>query len=244
MIHIESLQKSYSALPALRNVSFTAGDGSIMGLLGANGAGKTTLLRIVSGLLRPDRGTIQIDGRSQHAFDTRISLGSLLDHAGLYARLTARENLMYFGELHGMPRLQREHRADELLQLLALQPLANRPVSSFSLGERTKVALGRAMMHSPRNLLLDEPTNGLDVPTVRTLRAVLRKMRDSGCCIIFSSHVLDEVREICDTVHILARGEIVAQGSPDDVCRQACVRSLEDAFMELTANASSREGRQ
>ncbi|HEX4228104.1 MAG TPA: ATP-binding cassette domain-containing protein [Bryobacteraceae bacterium] len=235
MIQVQSLAKSFGAVSALRNVSFTASDGLIMGLLGANGAGKTTLLRIVSGLLRPDRGSIQIDGRDQHALDARTSLGSLLDHAGLYARLTARENLTYFGELHGLPHLPLERRADELLELLAMQSIADRPVSGFSLGQRTKVALARAMMHSPRNLLLDEPTNGLDVPTVRTLRAALRRMRDSGCCIIFSSHVLDEVREICDTVHILARGQIVAQGSPDDVCRQARVESLEDAFMELTA---------
>jgi sodium transport system ATP-binding protein len=235
MILVESVAKSFAAIRALRNVSFTASDGSIMGLLGANGAGKTTLLRIISGLLRPDRGTIQIDGRDQHALDTRTSLGSLLDHAGLYARMTARENLKYFGELHGLPQPQLERRADELLELLTMQSVADRPVSGFSLGQRTKVALARAMMHSPRNLLLDEPTNGLDVPTVRTLRAALRQMRDAGCCIIFSSHVLDEVREICDAVHILARGEIVAQGSPDDVCRQAHVQSLEDAFMELTA---------
>jgi sodium transport system ATP-binding protein len=232
MIHIESLAKRFGSVHALRNVSLIAPDGCIMGLLGANGAGKTTLLRIVSGLLRPDRGTVQIDGPDQ---DARATLGSLLDHAGLYARLTARENLMYFGALHGLPRPQRARRADELLELLAMHTVADRPVSGFSLGQRTKVALARAMMHSPRNLLLDEPTNGLDVPTVRTLRAALRQMRDSGCCIIFSSHVLDEVREICDTVLILNRGEIVAHGSPDDVCRQARTESLEDAFMELTA---------
>lgn len=235
MIHIDSLAKRFGSVHALRNVSFTASDGCIMGLLRANGAGKTTLLRIVSGLLRPDRGTVQIDGCDQHALDPRTSLGSLLDHAGVYARLTARANFMYFGELHGLPLPHLERRADELLQLLAMQSIADRPVSGFSLGQRTKVALARAMMHSAKNLLLDEPTNGLDVPTVRTLRAALRKMRDSGCCIIFSSHVLDEVREICDTVHILTRGEIVAHGSPDDVCRQARAESLEDAFMELTA---------
>jgi len=234
MIEVQSLAKRFGTTQALRDVSFTARDGSIMGLLGANGAGKTTLLRIASGLLRPDHGTVQIDGLARHRFDARISLGSLLDHAGLYGRLSARENLMYFGELHGLPRVEIEGRAEQLIDLLALRDVADRPVSGFSLGERTKVALGRALMHSPRNVMLDEPTNGLDVPTVRTLRRALRLMRDSGYCIIFSSHVLDEVREVCDTVHILARGEIVAHGSTDEVCRQAHVQSLEDAFMELT----------
>lgn len=232
MIQVQSVQKSFGPIPALRNVSFTAVNGSITGLLGANGAGKTTLLRIVSGVLQTDRGSVHIDGRP---LNVNSSLGSLLDHAGLYGRLTARENLTYYGELHGLPRVELHQKAEELLDVLALRPLADRPVSGFSLGQRTKVALGRAMMHSPTNLLLDEPTNGLDIPTIRSVRIVLRQMRDSGCCILFSSHVLDEVREICDNVHILARGEIAAQGTPGEICRQAQVTSLEDAFMELAA---------
>jgi sodium transport system ATP-binding protein len=234
MIYVRSIAKSFGSTPALRNLSLSARNGSITGLLGANGAGKTTLLRIVAGLLRPDRGMVEIDGYSPNSPNAKMSLGCLLDHTGLYSRLTARENLTYFAELHGLGGSQANCRADELSTLLGLESVADRRVGGFSLGQRTKVALGRAMMHAPANLLLDEPTNGLDVPTVRTLRAVLRKMRDSGCCIVFSSHVLDEVREICDTVQIITEGEVVAYGSPEDVCQQARTGSLEDAFVELT----------
>jgi sodium transport system ATP-binding protein len=162
-------------------------------------------------------------------------LGALLDHAGIYSRLTVRENLAYFGTLQGMrPEFLRD-RVDAVVAALGLEAIAERRAAGFSLGERMKTALGRAILHAPPNLLLDEATNGLDVPTIRSLRDLLRRLRDSGVCILFSSHVLDEVRLLCDRVLVIARGRLVAQGSPSEICKQAQTSSFEDAFVALTA---------
>jgi sodium transport system ATP-binding protein len=231
MIEVRGLKKQFGGLTAVRDVSFVAGNGSITGLLGANGAGKSTTLRIIAGLLAPDQGSVCMD-------DPHSRLGALLDHTGLYPRLTAQENLAYFGELHGLSFSRARERAGQVLTSLGLESEAHRRVSGFSLGQRAKVALGRAIIHSPGNLLLDEPTNGLDVPTIRALRAVLRNMRDAGCCIVFSSHVLDELEQICDRLVILAHGSVVGCGSPAEIRHQMNAASLEDAFTQLTERRS------
>ncbi len=239
MIDVQGLRKHFGATQAVKNVSFVARDGTITGLLGANGAGKTTTLRIISGLLKADNGTIRIDETNpQESKAHHNVLGALLDHTGLYPRLTAIENLAYFGELHGLCRAEAKERAAEVLGSLGLQAVASQRVGGFSLGQRTKVALARAIIHSPNNLLLDEPTNGLDVPTVRALRTLLRDMRDAGRCIVFSSHVLEEVEALCDTAVIVSDGVVVAHGSIHDIRRQTNTASLEDAFVRLTAEAA------
>ncbi len=224
MIEVHKLQKRFGATQALNNLSFSAGNGSITGLLGANGAGKTTCLRIVAGALKPDSGTVRVEG----------GFGALLDHTGLYARLTVRENLQYFGELQRIPTAELRTRIAAVLTELHLQEIANQRAGGLSLGQNTKVALGRVLIHSPQNLLLDEPTNGLDIPAVRSLRSHLCALRDEGVCIVFSSHVLEEARALCDSLVIIARGCVVAQGSPTEICRLAETESLEDAFMTLT----------
>ena len=224
MIILHRLGKRYGERIAVDNLSFDVPDGCITGLLGANGAGKTTTLRMIAGLLQPDQGTVDIPGGS-------AKLGALLDHAGLYNRLTARENIAYFGRLRHVPNLAR--RVDELLALLDLAAIADRPVAGFSLGERMKVALGRALVHDPANLLLDEPTSGLDIPTVRALRALLLDMRRRGRAIVLSSHVLDDIRAVCDRVVIIARGAVVAAGPIDDLCRETGCASLEEAYLRL-----------
>ena len=225
MIEVRNLQKRFGATQALKNLSFSASDGSITGLLGANGAGKTTCLRIIAGALKPDQGTANITG----------PLGALLDHTGLYARLTVRENLRYFGELQRIPTANLSSRINDVLSHLNLLEIAEQRAGSLSLGQSTKVALGRVLIHSPKNLLLDEPTNGLDIPAIRSLRSHLCTLRDAGACIVFSSHVLDEARALCDSLVIVARGSVVAQGSPAEICRLAGTESLEDAFITLTA---------
>lgn len=230
MIEVAGLHKHFGKTKALNAVSFSAGNGSITGLLGANGAGKTTCLRIIAGALTPDSGSVNVDG----------PLGVLLDHIGLYARLTVRENLAYFGELQRIPPQRIEARIDELFAKLNLWEVTDKRAGHLSLGQSTKVALGRALIHNPANVLLDEPTNGLDVPAVRSLRAQLCDLRDTGACIVFSSHVLDEVRALCDSLVIMARGIVVANGTPDAICRQAGTDSLEDAFMLLTGNETER----
>jgi len=224
MIQVHDLSKSFGNRPVVRSLSFTAPDGAITGLLGANGAGKTTTLRMICGVLRPESGAVTTDGGGT---------GALLDHMGIYPRLTVRENLAYFGRLRGMPPAATAERTGQVLATLGLEAIADRRTAGFSQGERMKTALGRAILHAPRNLLLDEPTNGLDVPTVRALRDLLRRWRDAGACVVFSSHVLEEVRGLCDNVVIVDHGRAVAQGSPAELCRQTDSASLEDAFMKL-----------
>ena len=240
MIEVHDLAKTYSRRKAVANATFRANDGAITGLLGANGAGKTTTLRMICGALAPDAGRIVLDDESdsREPLARQRRVGALLDHIGLYGRLTARENLAYFGELRGLSGTSLAKRVDEVISLLGMQSIADRRTAGFSQGERMKTALGRAILHSPRNVVLDEPTNGLDVPAVRSLRDLLRRLRDSGVCILLSSHVLAEVRALCDELVILSHGRVVAQGPPDEICDRAAAASLEDAFVKLTTESA------
>ena len=236
MIEVRNLQKQFGNITALRDVSFLAPDGAITGLLGANGAGKSTTLRTICGVLQPGGGEVRVDGISPGADPLALQrrVGGLLDHAGLYARLTPRETFTFSGRLHGVPRPRLRERVEETIAFLGLQSAADRRTGGFSQGERMKTALGRALIHSPRNLLLDEPTSGLDIPSVRALRHLLQRTRDAGACILFSSHVLEEVRALCDRVVILARGRVVAEGTPGELCARAGAATLEDAFVAFT----------
>jgi sodium transport system ATP-binding protein len=231
MIQVSEVTKRFGARSAVRNMSFQAGDAAITGLLGSNGAGKTTTLRMIAGVLQPDEGAIQ--------FSDPKGIGALLDHTGLYSRLTARENLIYFGRLYGLSGATLEQRVEHVLTSLDLADIADRPTARFSQGEHMKVALGRAILHDPRHLLLDEPTNGLDVPTVRLLRALLKSLRDAGVCIVFSSHVMSEVEELCDRVVIIANGSVVADGALAEVRERAAARTLEAAYTHFTTGSTS-----
>ena len=233
MIHARDLRKRFGHVDAVKRVTFSAPDGAITGLLGANGAGKSTTLAMLCGLIRPDDGSVEIDGDTGDARDRRRAIGALLDHQGLYPRLTARENLEYFGRLHGLPTSGIGGRVDDLVRRFGLEPVIDRRAAGLSQGERLKVALARAVVHQPRHVLLDEPTSGLDVPAVRGLRTLLRQMRDEGCCVLFSSHVLDEVRTLCDRVVVIARGRVVSEGSVDAVLEEAGGATLEEAFVSL-----------
>ncbi|MBI4953890.1 MAG: ATP-binding cassette domain-containing protein [Myxococcales bacterium] len=235
MIEVRALHKRYAAVVAVDGVSFRAEDGRITGLLGPNGAGKTTTLRMVTGLVRPDSGVACIDGVdvAREPERAKARLGVLPDARGLYARLTARENVRYFGELQGLGGAALERRIDTLFERLELAPLAARRVAGFSQGERTKVAIARALVHAPGNVVLDEPTNGLDVMSTRAMRALIRGLREEGRCVVFSSHVMQEVSALCDDVVVVAAGRVVGQGSPDALRDAAGTRSLEDAFVAL-----------
>ena len=232
MIHVRQLTKSFGSITAVSDLSFDAPDGAITGFLGANGAGKTTTLRAIAGVLKPDAGTLRIEPRP--------SLGALLDQHGLYGRLTAREHLIFFGRLRGLAGRHLTDRVAQTVDMLRLTTIADRQTSGFSQGERMKVALGCALVHEPAHLVLDEPTNGLDVPTVRALRLLLRELRDRGVCILFSSHVLSEIEGLCDRVVIIATGRVVAQGTVDDVRDCVDAVGLEDAFVRLTTAADQR----
>jgi sodium transport system ATP-binding protein len=234
MIEVRNLRKAFGPVRAVCDVSFRAQNGRITGILGENGAGKTTTLALISGLLRPDEGWVRVGPDDSSPIDRRRRIGALLDHKGLYDRLTARENIAYFGRLQGVLPCLLERRVEDVLAQLDLTRIADRRVAGFSQGERMKVALGRAIVHSPAHVLLDEPTNGLDIPSVHGLREILRRMRDSGTCILFSSHVLEEVRALCDQVVIISRGRVAAQGDPGEICRLAGTATLEEAFLGLT----------
>jgi sodium transport system ATP-binding protein len=235
MIEVIDLKKNFGPVHAVRGVSFTARDGHITGLLGPNGAGKSTTLRIVSTVLTPGSGTVKVDGVdvTSDGNAARMNLGVLPHQSGLYPRLTARENIRYYGELNGVSGAALARRIDELLELLEIGDFADRPAKGFSQGQRIKVALARAMVHGPRNLVLDEPTNGLDVMATRALRALIRKLKDAGHCVLFSSHVMQEVAALCDSIVIIAGGVIVARGTPDELRKQTGESDLEEAFVKL-----------
>ena len=235
MIVITGLRKHFGHVEAVRNVSLSAADGSVTGLLGPNGAGKTTTLRMLSGLMRPDAGTILVDGADVVAdpIGAQRHMGLLPDSRGLYPRLTPREHIRYFGELHGMAKGEIRERSDALLKRLGLEAIADRRVAGFSQGERTKVALARALVHGPRNVILDEPTNGLDVMSTRAMRGLIRGLKQDGCCVVFSSHIMPEVSALCDRIVVIAQGTVMADGTPDDLRAHTGKPDLEDAFVAL-----------
>jgi sodium transport system ATP-binding protein len=235
VIVIEGLSKRYGAVEAVGGVSFRAENGKVTGLLGPNGAGKTTTLRMLSSLVRPDAGRALVDDvdvtANPHAALAR--LGMLPDGRGLYPRLTAREHIEYFGALHGLTRTSLRQRIAHLVQLLDMANIIDRRVAGFSQGERTKVAIARALVHDPRNVVLDEAQNGLDVMSTRAMRTVIRELAAQGSCILFSSHVMQEVSELCDHIVIFSGGRVVAEGCPDALRQATGEQNLEEAFMKI-----------
>jgi sodium transport system ATP-binding protein len=243
VIRVEGLSRSFGAIRAVQGVAFEASDGRITGLLGPNGAGKSTTLRILYTVLRPDAGTAAIDGVDVVAdpLTARRAIGVLPHGAGIYPHLTARENIAYFGRLHGIGGGALERRVEELVAELEISEFADRRAKGFSQGERIKVALARALVHRPKNVLLDEPTNGLDVMATRAFRALVRKLRDAGHCVLFSSHVMQEVAALCDEIVIVDHGRVVASGTPDVLRERFGAATLEDAFVAAIGDARGLE---
>ena len=239
MIIANDLHKSFKTktgkVTAVDGVSFTAHDGQITGLLGPNGAGKTTTMRMLYTLMTPDRGNVTVDGidTPRDPVAVRRALGELPDARGVYKRLTARENIAYFGELHGLSSKQIAERTKALSDALDMGDILDRQTEGFSQGQRTKTAIARALVHDPRNVILDEPTNGLDVMTTRAMRGFLRQLREEGRCVIFSSHIMQEVAALCDRIVIIAKGTVVAAGTADELREQAGEDNLEEAFVKV-----------
>jgi len=233
MIQVQELSKSFGEVKAVQNVSFSAPDGQITGLLGPNGAGKSTTLRMLYTLLKPDNGTAKVDGFNvrQSPLEVQRRIGVLADARGLYPRLTTRENIRYYGRLHGLDGEELERQIDSLLILLDMKPIADRRTDGFSTGEKLKVAIARALVHDPKNVLLDEPTNGLDVMSTRAMRQFIQRLREDGKCVLFTSHIMQEVAALCDHIVIISKGEVTASGSPDGLRRQTGQENLEDAFV-------------
>jgi sodium transport system ATP-binding protein len=239
MIEVEDLHKAFKAktglVRAVDGVSFTAGDGLVTGLLGPNGAGKTTTLRMLYTLMRPDRGAVRVDGHDAvgDAARVRRSLGVLPDARGVYKRLTARENIAYFGRLHGLDAQTIAARTERHVAALGMEDFIDRQAEGFSQGQRTKTAIARALVHDPQNVILDEPTNGLDVMTTRGLREFLLALKAQGRCVILSSHIMQEVALLCDHIVIIAQGRVMAQGSAEQLRLLSGEENLEDAFVRL-----------
>jgi len=234
MIEVRDLHKAFGAVKAVDGVSFTAEDGKITGLLGPNGAGKTTTLRMLYTLMKPDHGHVLVDAldAQTETVEVRRRLGVLPDSRGLYERLTARENVRYFADLHGLDAQVADERANALIAALGMHDIADRRTEGFSQGQRVKTAIARALIHDPKNVILDEPTNGLDVMSTRAMRGFLHKLRDEGRCVLFSSHIMQEVGALCDHIVVIAKGKVVAQGSPDALRAQTGEANLEDAFVK------------
>ena len=235
MIEVQQLRKSFAEVEAVRDVSFRAEDGQVTGLLGPNGAGKTTTLRMLYTLMRPDHGTIRIDGLDAVAepLAARRRLGVLPDAHGLYKRMTARENIDYFARLQGLAPEPARRRGQQLIDELGMTEFADRRCEGYSQGQRIKTAIARALVHDPANVLLDEPTNGLDVMATRALRRFVLSLREQGRCVLLSSHVMQEIAAVCDRVVVIAAGRVIAVDSPEGLRERTGEASLEDAFVRL-----------
>ncbi len=235
MISIDGISKSFGKVQAVDGFSMQAKDGEITGLLGPNGAGKTTALRCIYGLTQPDAGSIEVGGLqvADNLTEVRRSLGIFTDKFGLYDRLSTYEQIRYFAELNGLRGAQADSATKEWIRRLAMEDIADRRSQGFSQGQRMKVSLARALVHGPQHMVLDEPTRGLDVMSTRNLRALLRELRSDGKCILFSSHVMAEVAELCDRVIIIRDGKACAEGTPEQLCELAGETQLEEAFLKL-----------
>jgi sodium transport system ATP-binding protein len=235
VIEVRNLHKAFGEVKAVDGVSFTARDGQITGLLGPNGAGKTTTLRMLYTLMAPDRGQVLVDGidAAVDPLGVRRQLGVLPDARGLYKRLTARENIDYFARLQGLPEELLTERREALLKKLEMGDIADRRTEGFSQGQRVKTAIARALIHDPRNVILDEPTNGLDVMATRALRQFMTRLKAEGRCVLFSSHIMQEVGALCDRIVVIAHGRVVADESPDALREMTGEANLEDAFVKI-----------
>lgn len=234
MIRVDRLRKSFGDVNAVDDVSFEAPNGRITGLLGPNGAGKSTTLRILYTVIRPDEGSAHIDGADVvgDSLEARKRIGTLPHGSGLYPQLTARENIAYYGRLYGIAADQLDEKVDRVVRQLDISEFADRRTKGFSQGQRTKVALARALVHEPQNVILDEPSNGLDVMATRSLRELVRQLKAAGKCVLFSSHVMQEVAALCDEIVIIAAGKVALHDSPDGIRNATGCDNLEDAFVK------------
>lgn len=234
MIAVKDLHKSFGEVKAIRGVSFEADNGKVTGLLGPNGAGKSTTLRVLYTVLKPDSGSAHVDGVNvvTDALAARAGIGTLPHGAGLYPHLTARENIAYYAKLYDMAPASIDEQVQKVIDQLDINEFADRRTKGFSQGQKTKVSLARSLVHGPQNVILDEPSNGLDVMATRSLRELIRQLKAAGKCVLFSSHVMQEVAALCDEIVIIAEGKVALHDSAEGIRNATGCDDLEDAFVE------------
>ncbi len=240
MIVVKDLKKNFGRIDALKGLSFTAGDGKVTGIVGHNGAGKTTCFRCLSGILKPDEGTALVDewDVSTARIEVQKRIGVLPDTKGLYPRLTAREHIQYFGRLYGLDEDEVAAREGILISRLGMESFADRPAKGFSRGQRLKVALAQAIVHNPKNIIFDEPTNGLDFTSVKAVHELILELKDLGNCVVISSHIISEIEKLCDHIVIMAEGQDILNGAPEDLRKEGGHKDLENLFLQATAQKS------
>lgn len=234
MIEVKDLHKSFDEVKAIRGISFKADNGKITGLLGPNGAGKSTTLRVLYTVLKPDSGSATIDGVDviNDSLAARTRIGTLPHGSGLYPHLTARENIVYYARLYDMPENTIDEAVQKVIDQLDINDFADRRTKGFSQGQRTKVSLARSLVHGPQNVILDEPSSGLDVMATRSLRELIRQLKSAGKCVLFSSHVMQEVAALCDEIVIIAEGQVALHDTAEGIRNATGCDDLEDAFVK------------
>jgi sodium transport system ATP-binding protein len=240
MIELDGLSKSYGDLQAVRGLTLTVRGGEVYALLGANGAGKTTALRCLATLLVPTGGTARIagyDARTQ-PLEVRRRLGFLAASMGLYARLTARELLRYFADLHGLAPAEASARVEEAVERFGIGEFADRLCGKLSTGQRQRVNIARAVVHDPPALVLDEPTLGLDVLSGETIYRFIDEARARDRAVIFSTHQMSEVELLADRVGIIAEGRLVAEGTAEEIVARSGEANLARAFLRIVREAA------
>ena len=236
MIEVKELKKSFGKVVALDGASFSAQDGKITALLGPNGAGKSTCLRILSTIIKPSAGEATVSGFNvdEDPFEGRQQIGVLPHNSGSYSRLNATENIEYYGQLHGIQADELKEKTENLLEQLQMKDFCLRPAEGYSQGQKIKVALARALIHDPLNILLDEPSSGLDIMATRALRDIINNLKDRGKCVLFSSHIMQEVETLCEDIVIINKGMVKFTGTIGEFRNHSGSQDLEDAFLKIT----------
>ena len=233
LLKLTNVEKSFGDIHAIEQVNLDIYKHSVIGLVGGNGAGKTTLLRLMSGVYRPTSGSVELEN-NRPVSEMRSVLGVVPESTGLYSKLTAWENIRYHSRLHGIDDQLAWDRTYRFAKLLDIEQSLHRYTEGFSRGMKQKTALLRALAHGPQILLLDEPTGGLDVTSARTVRQLVRKLKEEGGTVIYSTHHLAEAQQVCDRIIIVHNGFIQADGTPEELLSLTGTESLEEAYVSLT----------
>lgn len=242
MLELQNLSRSFRGIPAIENLSLRVGQGEIVGFLGPNGAGKSTTVKIITGLLHPHDGRVLFEGKDirNDLVGFRAVLGYVPEEAHIYTHLSGLEYLQLVGRLRGMREKLLEVKAMKLLDLLALESWQYSPIASYSKGMKQRVLIAAALMHDPKLLIFDEPLSGLDVVSARLFKDLLQELATQGKAILYISHVLEVVEQVCNRVIVIAKGKIVADASPSELVKLMQLGNLESVFAQLVQQQDTK----